>query len=105
MDLTGDAIKFIVAHLAHVRAEYGEVLADADLVEPTGDFFPDEFKLEPEAIERLMRRMMTYAPLAADLDVALAFVEPEGQGSAPAERPGQGASAGGGCGSGACGTP
>lgn len=90
MELSDDALRSIVSHLAHVRAEYGEVLGDADLVEPNGEFFPDEFKLEPAAIERLMRRMMTYAPLASDLDVEIVYVEPEGEGG------------GGGCGSGAC---
>ena len=91
MELSEDALRSIVAHLAHLRAEYGEVLESPDLVEPTGDYFPDEFALEPAAIERLMRRMMTYAPLAGDLDVQLGFVEPDGEGKA-----------GGGCGSGAC---
>jgi hypothetical protein len=81
-----------VAHLAHLRAEYGEVLTDPDLVEPNGEYFPDKFALEPAAIDRLMRRMMTYAPLASDLDVKVAFVEPEDAGGG-----------GGGCGSGACG--
>lgn len=89
--VSADAIASIVAHLAHVRAEYGDVLGDPDLVEPNGAYFPDEFKLEPAAIDRLMRRMMTYAPLAADLETRIVYVEPEGEG------------AGGGCGSGACG--
>jgi len=87
--VSADAIASIVGHLAHLRSDYGEVLGDVDLVEPNGKYFPDEFKLEPAAIERLMRRMMTYAPLAADLDVEVVYVEPEGEG-------------GGGCGSGAC---
>jgi len=91
MELSDDALRSIVAHLAHLRAEYGEVLADPDLVEPNGEYFPDPFALEPAAVERLMRRMMSYAPLAGDLEVQLAFVEPE-----------EGAG-GGGCGSGACG--
>ena len=91
MELSDDALRSIVAHLAHIRAEYGEVLGEPDLVQPNGDFFPDEFKLEPAAIDRLMRRMMTYAPLSTDLEVEVVFVEAEGGG-------------GGGCGSGACGT-
>ncbi|CAN5924474.1 hypothetical protein BH11MYX4_BH11MYX4_25690 [soil metagenome] len=91
MELSDDALRSIVAHLAHLRAAYGEVLADPDLVEPNGEYFPDPFALEPAAIDRLMRRMMTYAPLADDLDVQVAFVEPEEGGG------------GGGCGSGACG--
>jgi hypothetical protein len=92
MDLSDDAVRSIVAHLAHLRAEYGEVLENPDLVEPNGEFFPDEFKLEPAAIDRLMRRMMTYAPLASDLEVQLAFLEAD-----------EGGGGGGGCGSGACG--
>lgn len=92
MELNDDAVRSIVAHLAHLRAEYGEVLGDPELVEPNGEYFPDEFKLEPAAIDRLMRRMMTYAPLAADLDVQVVYVEPEDEGAG-----------GGGCGSGACG--
>ena len=95
MELSDEALRSIVAHLAHLRAEYGDVLADLDLVEPTGDYFPDAFALEPAAIERLMRRMMTYAPLATDLDVQVAFVEPPNERDAGA--------GGGGCGSGACG--
>jgi hypothetical protein len=96
MELSDDAVRSIVAHLAHLRAEYGNVLgyeAQPDLVEPNGEYFPDEFALEPAAIERLMRRMMTYAPLATDLDVQVAFIEPEGETGG----------GGGGCGSGACG--
>jgi hypothetical protein len=91
MELSDDALRSIVAHLAHLRAEYGEVLESPDLVEPNGEYFPDEFAVEPAAIDRLMRRMMTYAPLASDLDVQVVYTEAEGGGG------------GGGCGSGACG--
>lgn len=90
-DITDDARRTIVAHLAHMRAEYGELIGDADLVEPNGDYFPDEFALEPAAIKALMERVLSYAPLSADLDVELVFVEPEGE-----------AKAGGGCGTGGC---
>jgi len=93
LPVTREALRTIVSHLAHVRAEYGDVLGDPDLVEPTGEYFPDPFALEPASIQRLMRRVMSYAPLAADLDVELAFVESEAEGQS-----------GGGCGTGACGT-
>ena len=91
MELSDDALRSIVAHLAHLRAEYGDVLGNLDLVEPNGDYFPDAFALEPAAIDRLMRRMMTYAPLASDLEVQVVFVEPDTEGTS-----------GGGCGTGAC---
>lgn len=91
MELTDEAISNIVAHLAHLRAEYGEVLSEPELVEPNGEYFPDAFAVEPKAIAQLMQRMTTYAPLSEELSVELAFVEPdEAQG-------------GGGCSSGACG--
>ena len=91
MELSEETLSSIVAHLAHLRSEYGEVLTDPDLIEPTGEYFPDAFAVEPKAIDRLLRRMMTYAPLSEDLDVQLAFLDPEEAGAS------------GGCGSGACG--
>lgn len=89
--VSDEARRTIVAHLAHMRAAYGEVIGDTDLIEPNGEYFPDEFKLEPAAIKALMQRVMSYAPLAHDLDVELAFVEPEGE-----------STGGGGCGTGGC---
>ena len=90
MQLELDAIRAIVGHLAHLRSEYGEVLAEPDLIEPNGDYFPDEFTRDAEGVDAVLRRMLTYAPLSDELDIALGFVEPED------------AKAGGGCGSGAC---
>lgn len=91
-ELSDDRIRAIVGHLAHLRAAYGDAFASPDLVEPNGEYFPDEFKLEPESIDRLLRRMLGYSPLSEDLDIGLGFIEPDGEVS------------GGGCGSGACGT-
>ena len=90
MDLSEDAIRSIVAHIAHLRAEYGEVLEDPDLVEPTGEFFPDDFTMDPEGVGALLERVMSYAPLSEGLPVELGFFEPEEGGG------------GGGCGTGAC---
>lgn len=92
LSLTEDQIRGIVAHLAHLRAAYGEAFAEPDLVEPNGDYFPDEFTLDPDGIDRLLRRMLGYAPLSEDLEIGLGFIQPDGEVS------------GGGCGSGACGT-
>jgi hypothetical protein len=61
------------------------------LVQPTGDFFPDEFRPDAPSVTRLLRRMMSYAPLAEDLGVELAFLEHAGDHA-------------GGCGSLACGS-
>lgn len=93
LSLTEEKIRAIVAHLAHLRAAYGDAFAGPDLVEPNGEYFPDEFTLDPEGINTLLRRMLGYAPVSADLDVELGFIQPDGE-----------VSGGGGCGSGACGT-
>jgi hypothetical protein len=90
--LSEEKIRAIVAHLATLRAEYGDAFEAPALVEPNGEFFPDEFTLDPDGIDRVLRRMLGYAPISDDLDIKLGFIEPDGQ------------VMGGGCGSGACGT-
>jgi hypothetical protein len=95
MELSDDALRSIVAHLAHLRAEYGDVLGEPDLVEPTSEYFPDDFAVDPEGIDALLRRMLTYVPVSSELEVKLAFAPPEGDAKS---------AGGGGCGGGACGT-
>jgi len=93
MDLpTEDALRWIVRTYARLRAAHGETLGTPALVQPTGEFFPDPFQRDAPSVARLLRRMMSYAPLAEDLGVELAFLAPEGDDHA------------GGCGSAACGT-
>jgi hypothetical protein len=92
MELGEDSIRFLVARFARLRASFGEALGEPELIEPSGRHFPDEFRLDAPSVARLFRRMMSYAPLSEDLGVELAFVQDEGE------------HAGGGCGSGACGT-
>jgi hypothetical protein len=93
MQLSDASLRSIVAHIAHLRAAYGDVIGDSELVEPNGEYFPDEFALDADSVQTLLERMMTYAPLSEDLDVKLGIVEPDAEA----------AKAGGGCGSGACG--
>lgn len=91
MDLPADdALRWIVRTYARLRSRYGEAIGTPLLVQPTGQFFPDEFRLDVQSVERLLRRMMAYAPLAEDLGVELAFVAPSEDHA-------------GGCGSSACG--
>jgi hypothetical protein len=86
-----DALRWIVRTYAHQRATFGEAIGNPALVQPTGEFFPDAFQRDAPSVERLLRRMMSYAPLADDLGLELAFLEPD-------------AASSGGCGSAACGT-
>ncbi len=91
MDLPADrALRWIVSTYARLLAEHSAALRGSALVQPTGEYFPDEFQADPPSVMRLLRRTMSYAPLAEDLGVELAFIAPEGDHS-------------GGCGSLACG--
>jgi hypothetical protein len=93
MDLpSDDALRWIVRTAARLRASCGEAIGAPPLVQPTGEFFPDEFLLDGASVDRLLRRLLGYAPLAEDLRVELAIFAPEEDHAA------------GGCGSLACGT-
>jgi hypothetical protein len=93
LELAEDRIRSIVAHLAHLREAHGDAFAAPALVEPNGSYFPDDFSLDPPGIDRLLRRMLAYAPISDEVEIGLGFVESENTGTG-----------GGGCGSGACGT-
>jgi hypothetical protein len=91
MDLpSDDALRWIVRTYARLRAAHGEAIDAPVLVRPTGAFFPDEFRPDAPGVARLLRRIMTYAPVADDLPVELAFLAADDQA--------------GGCGSAACGS-
>jgi hypothetical protein len=91
--LSEDNVRWLVSRFAHLMAAHGEVIGRPDLVLPTGEFFPDEFTLDPEGVMRVSKRLLSYAPVSADIPVGLAFLEE-----------GEKAGGGGGCGTGACGT-
>jgi hypothetical protein len=78
MDLpSDDALRWIVSTYARLRAAYGDAIGVPVLLQPTGEFFPDEFRGDAPGVAGLLRRMMTYAPIADDLPVELAFVGDE----------------------------
>jgi hypothetical protein len=92
MDLPNDdALRRIVTTYARLRDAHGEAIGEPALVLPTGEFFPDAFRPDQASLERLVRRMLEYAPLSPELGVELALTMPED-------------ALGGGCGSGACGS-
>lgn len=92
MDLPDeDALRWIVSTYAGFRARHGDAIGDPALVQPTAEFFPDEFRLDGESVARLLRRMIHYAPVSDRLGIEVGFVEPEDK-------------QGGGCGAAACGT-
>jgi len=93
-----DTLHWIVTHYADFVAKHGEAIGQPELVQPTGDFFPDEFSFDVQSVARLFERMLSYAPVSDDLEFGLQFVD-------PAQSPAAGGSCGtGGCGSGSCAT-
>lgn len=86
-----DTLRHLVSRYAAFVAAHGAAIGSPDLVQPTGTFFPDEFRGDPESVGAFLKRLLSYAPLATDLPVALRFVMPE-----------QEDEAGGGCSSGSC---
>ncbi len=84
-----DTLKWLISRYAAVLAAAGDAFDGAELVTPTGEHFPDEFKRDADSVVRLVRRMTSYTPLAEDLALQVAFFEVE---EAEAE-------GGGGCGS------
>jgi hypothetical protein len=85
-----EALDWIVRTFAHLRASHGEAIGTPTLVQPTGEYFPDPFPKDGATLERLLRRVLSYAPISADVRVELAILMAD-DGHA------------GGCGSAACG--
>ncbi len=86
------ALAWMVREYASFRAEHAEVIGDPELVLPDDTFFPDPVTPSAEGVNTLLRRTMTYAPLAEDLLVTFDF-----------QTPGEG-DVGGSCSSGGCGS-
>jgi hypothetical protein len=97
MDLPREeSLRWIVSSYAGLLARHGEGIGTPELVQPTGDYFPDEFAPTGDGVARLVARLLEYAPVRAGLDIKLRFVEASGEES--------GACGTGGCGPGSCDT-
>jgi hypothetical protein len=91
MDLpSDDSLRRIVTTMARLRAAHGAAIGEPALVQPTAEFFPDEFRPDVASVGQLLRRMLGYAPLSTELGIELAVLVPEPDHA-------------GGCGSAACG--
>jgi hypothetical protein len=99
-----ETLRWIVSRYAGLQARHGEGIGSPDLVQPDGDYFPDEFAPTGEGVARLVARMLEYAPVRAGLDVKLRFVDSEGEEEGGGGSCGTSGKSGGGCGTGACGT-
>jgi hypothetical protein len=78
MDLPNDdSIRRIVKAFAHLRAAHGAAIGAPALVQPTAEYFPDEFRPDGPSVGQLLRRMMAYAPVSSELGIELAILLPE----------------------------
>jgi hypothetical protein len=84
------SLRTLVATYARLRTPLHEAIGKPELIQPTGEHFPDAFAPDAPSVARLFARMVSYSPLADDLPVELAFLVND-------------EATGGGCGSGACG--
>ena len=92
MDLPDhESLRRIVRSFAHLRAAHGEGIGRPPMVQPTGAFFPDEFRGDAASVARLLKKMIDLAPLSPEIGVELAFAVPDEERA-------------GGCGSLACGS-
>src|SRR5579864_294153 len=72
MDLPDDdALRWIVRSYARFRAAHGEAIGAPALVQPTGDYFPDEFRRDGPGIVRFLRRMIAHSPVSDEVGVEL----------------------------------
>ena len=79
MDLPDDdALRWIVRSYARFRVAHGEAIGAPALVQPTADYFPDEFLRDGPSVVRFFRRMVAHSPVSDDVAVELVVVGPGG---------------------------
>lgn len=91
MELSPDTFSWLITQAARLRTAHGEVIGVPSLIEPNGEYFPDEFSRDVDSVERLLHRLVSYTPLDEELTLRLGFEEDEENAKA------------GGCSSTACG--
>jgi hypothetical protein len=95
MDLPREeSLRWIVSRYAGLEARHGDGIGTPELVQPTGEYFPDAFSATGEGVARLVARLLEHSPVPEGTDVRLRFVEKDGEGDACGS---------GGCGKSACG--
>jgi hypothetical protein len=96
MDLPREeSLRWIVSRYAGLQGRHGEGIGTPELVQPTGEYFPDAFTPTGDGVARLVARLLEHAPVREGLEVRLRFVEKADEGEACGT---------GGCGTGGCGT-
>lgn len=93
MDLpASDACSELVRRYARLLANFAPELGERPMVLPNADFFPDPFRADEASVLRLVRRLSKHAGMS-DIPIGVQLITT-----------GEGAAAGGACGSTTCGT-
>lgn len=76
MDLPDDdALRWVVRSYARFRAAHGEAIGAPALVQPTADYFPDEFRRDGPSIVRFLRRMIAHSPVSDEVALELVVLD------------------------------
>ena len=80
MDLPPEqTLRWIVRVYAEVRIAQRTTIEHPPLVQPDGEFFPDEFHHDVPSLERLLGRMAGYAPIGRHVGFDIGLLEAEGE--------------------------
>ncbi len=94
-----ESLRWLVSRYAGLIARHGDGIGTPELVQPTGEYFPDVFTPSGDGVARLVARLLEYTPVRDGLDVRLRFVESDAEDTGACGTSGCGA---GGCGSKGC---
>jgi hypothetical protein len=72
-----ETLRYLTAQVARIAVDHREMFADADLVLPTKEYFPDAILASEDGLATLIARIVTYTPLAESVQVTAMPVEPE----------------------------
>jgi hypothetical protein len=82
MDLPSeDALRWVVRSYAEVRNALGTAAGACRLVQPDGEFFPDDFHHDGPSLKRLLDRMAGYALVGDHVELDIGLLDDEGDAS------------------------
>jgi hypothetical protein len=76
MELPGEpSLRWLVSRYAGLLAQHGAAFESPELVQPNGDYFPDEHRPSADGVARLFTRVLSYTPARDGLDVRFRFLD------------------------------
>jgi hypothetical protein len=91
-----ETLRSIVRSYAEIRASLGSAISSPRLIQPTSEYFPDEFHHDVDSLNRLLDRLVGYAPWSQAPRLEIALLDTEGDSCASSGSCGCGSGDGGG---------